>query len=65
MKKFLKYHTLYVAIGFILISYIQQFYYAEWRGIFVGWGMLLAFLITYTFDWYEDSKQKKEVGKKG
>ena len=51
--KFLKYNTLYLALGFIFISYIQQFYYNENRMIFVGWGMILMYLIGMAFDWKE------------
>ncbi len=56
MNKFMKYHAFYIALGFIFVSFIQQFYYSEWRGIYVAWGMLFMFLIDMVFDWRNEQK---------
>ena len=58
MDKFLKFNMLLVALVFILISYIQQFYYSEARGLYIVWGMVFMFLINAVFNWHEQSKQK-------
>ncbi len=59
MDKFRKYNAFFIGFGFVCIAFIQQFYYAEWRGIYVGFGFILAILIDIVFEWKREKKAVK------
>jgi len=60
MDRLIKYNALFIAFGFVFISFypilLEQFYYEQLRSICIGWGMLLILLINFVFDWRNEKK---------